>query len=188
MLPQLVNLANADFLHEFASTVALDTSFAPSKSRSAVVSALLGAAIQKACFFKPPQAVQPAKRTYQTHTEPIPPEDYSATAKLYARKAQELQCAGLVDSIIERVTDTGAMETLHAQTCAVEVMFPLAVSISAQSTNLPAKFPHLLHVGTNLYLDLLATEGYQSSVMQVHVAVLLDSALASADGSLFIDV
>ncbi|KAI0089279.1 hypothetical protein BDY19DRAFT_135108 [Irpex rosettiformis] len=123
---------------------------------------------------------------YNTHpaTSP-PPTDYLALTKLYVQTARELGHPSLINTIIDRVTDTSNLDISQTQDCARTVMVPLAAFLGSSNSGsgLPSRFGHLQQEGLKLYLDWLST--HSDELTEDRAVSLLDAALACGNADVF---
>ncbi len=182
LLPRFLDLADAEFLKEFARSIWSDVEFPICDAKTAVVHSLLEAAI--------------SRTTFTSSNTP----GYTSTAnrlllvKSYIQTARSAGSSGLVDAILERVMDLDGLPTAQTHEYARQVMLPLVVFLSPRETGrlavpqeIPSKFGLLQETAIKLYLDaLLADPNTLTSLGEA--AILLDAALAHNSGKLFLDV
>lgn len=189
MLPQLVNLADEEFLREFAQAVHANVHLPDPDAKAFVVSSLLAAAVHKATFFT---AATPTL-TYPYHMarqNPSAAQNQPVTAKAYVQAAYDLHCEEVIGVVIDRVTNTSSLAPDAALTCAQRVMLPLAAFLVEHTRTdpqkqLPSRFIHLQHTAVTQYLSWL--EGHLSSVTKTEVDTLLLAASGNGEPELFLN-
>ncbi|KAI0796338.1 hypothetical protein BC629DRAFT_1504956 [Irpex lacteus] len=181
LLSRFLDLADAEFLKEFARNIWSDVEFPICDAKTAVVHSLLKAAI--------------SRTTFTSSNTP----GYTSTAnrlllvKSYIQAARSVGSIGLVDAILDRVMDLDGLAPSQARDYARRVMLPLVVFLSPREAGRPAapqeippKFGLLQETAIKLYLDaLLADPNILTSPGEAET--LLDAALADNSGKLFLD-
>ena len=185
-MPQLVALADQQFLHEFASKVFFDEEHPECEDKTHVVPTLLTTAISQATLYKPkPLLVNPLYRIHRPGTIVDEPDK---AAKIYVQKCFKLGCPQLVGTVIERVISSSSATPTDAEDCAKSIMLPLATFVTEQLRVHPEAPPipqveTLRTTAMKLYLDWVAKN---SRLMdRREVAKLLAMCVVNGDATVF---
>ena len=189
MLPQLLPVADEDFLREFATEVFFDKEFPECADKTHVVPTLLTTAIYKAKFYNPKPAQSRASYLYPYRHEPEPAVVGDLEkAKKYVQLCFDVECTHLLGNVLDRVMNASGLSALDAQEYAKSVMFPLATFVTEQMCLNPAIGPipqleNLRSTMTKFFLD--GVEKNPSSFNKREIARLLSMCVVDGNPTIF---
>lgn len=187
MLPQILPVADEDFLREFAGKVFSDKEFPECEDKTHVVPALLSTAISKATFYKkipPPQATY-----YYAIKQPILTVTGDLDmSKRYIQLCIDLQCPQLIGALIDRVLDTSGLLPSDEREYAKSLLLPLATFLTEQIRLHPTIGPipqveKLRATGLKSYLDWVQSN--TNSLNKQEFTKLLDMCVVDGDPTVF---
>lgn len=188
IVPQFITTAAEELLRELAAQV-FGADFPESEEKSTVISALLSAGIRKATFFTP-RKPQPSYYSYYGKPPQAPTEDRAALAKRYLQTCVVLGCPDLVGNVLEKVGDTTALQALHAQECARNVMLPVIAACAERMRTSPNSVPKaqlesLKDRAVALYFEWFVAN--TTTVTQLDIRALMNAVIVDGDATMFVD-
>lgn len=142
VLPQLLAIADDDFLRGFSTKVFHDPQLPTSEEKSSVISALLAAAISKATIYTPPPP-PPKPEDFYSYLKPFqppaPPFDPTFEAKRYTQLCFDLRCLELVASVVDRALNAPGLSPADVQDCVTTVLVPLFTTLLTLSADPPTR-------------------------------------------------
>lgn len=140
MLAPLLSEADSDFLAHFATKVHEDPGLSDSAVKTAVVGALLQAAIDKATLYSPaPKAHKPGPGV---SSKAAPPADRTRAAENHIRLCFSLHHPELVEAVVQSALSDAGPGWIKLRDCILSVLAPLVPVVRTLST--AAAAPHAI--------------------------------------------
>ncbi|TFK97232.1 hypothetical protein BDV98DRAFT_268431 [Pterulicium gracile] len=189
MLPQLLKLAEDDFLLAFALAVSVDPELSNCAQTQNIKAALLSHAISKATFFysqQPPSPTpRPSQGLHDRIEKPVPPPQNSPdVAKKYINASIKLGCAAAIAQIIDRLVEASSGSDTDSHDCAHQVMLPLVVSCIRLGDAVPVEhFRRLQGQAVEAYLGWV--ERNAAKFVGRDAGSLIKATLVNGDATVF---
>lgn len=194
MLPQLLVVADGEFLQEFAKQVHADKNLPDSDEKKATLATLLTSAASKTTFYKVNTIGM--QRTgypyYSLNAYQRPTSDQFVLTKAFVQLCIDLDCISAVGSVIERVMDNTGRSSTDIRDCAKFLMLPLVGYFSEQAKAHPdllrvPRFKELQTTAIDTYMnELPLTLRSHGTLSKTDVTTLLDAAIVGSDPDVFV--